>query len=402
MPLLLLPQLLNGQCTTLICAQNVQFSLGNDCTGSVNAVNMIQNYWSCQGPLTLTYYDVWGSPLGSTLTSAQLGQTVSVHVKHNWTNLTCWGTVYVKDGKKPTITTVNQTLNCTEDSSPAALDPPSVTDKCSPASAITLSHQDTVIDFGCGYTGFAGYFAPSNWQTCLTNTGDGGVDVSGAPNSVLVEGANSSPISNTSSYVTRFKIVIPTEGYVSFDWSSFGGSSFSNEGFYLTINNWCILLSGDTTQSGSYTTGLLHPGDVLSFEQSSNGSANANSTTISSFHFSTLAWKVIQRKWSATDEWGNTAIKTQVITLNRTQLSQVFFPKNRDGIQAPMLPCGATASDPAAAPSDRGSHHLTPAHGPTTASSAEACQHGRSAVHAVVRMVVSIRWRRSDGVDQMA
>ena len=63
--LLLLPQLASGQCTTLICAQNVQFSLGNDCTGSVNAVNMIQNYWSCQGPLTLTYYDVWGSPLGT-------------------------------------------------------------------------------------------------------------------------------------------------------------------------------------------------------------------------------------------------------------------------------------------------------------------------------------------------
>lgn len=342
----LLPQFVTGQCTTLVCAQNVQFSLGNDCTGSVNPVNMLANYWSCQGPLTLSYYDAGGNPLGPTLTSAQLGQTVNVHVKHTWTGLTCWGTVYVKDGKKPTLSTANLTLNCTGDTSATALDPPLVTDNCSASSHISLSHQDTVLDFGCGYDGFAGYFDPSNWTVCTTNNGDGGVDVTGAPNSVLVEGANSSPISSTASYVTRFKIVIPTEGFVSFDWSSFGGSSFSNEGIYLTINNWCIRLSNDTTQMGSYTTGILHPGDVLSFEQTSNGSANANSTLFSNFHFSTLAWKVIQRKWMATDEWGNTATQVQTITLTRTQLSQVHFPPNRDGIQAPMLPCGANASDP--------------------------------------------------------
>ncbi|MBI1224233.1 MAG: T9SS type A sorting domain-containing protein [Bacteroidetes bacterium] len=342
----LLPQLANGQCTSLVCAQNVQFSLDNNCSGSVNPVSMLANYWSCQGPLTLSYYDAGGNSLGSTLTSAQLGHTVNVQVTHTWTGLTCWGTVYVKDGKKPTISTTNLTLNCTEDTSATALDPPLVADNCSPTSHITLSHQDTVIDFGCGYDGFAGYFAPNNWNVCLTNTGDGGVDVTGAPNSVLVEGANSSPISTTASYVTRFKIVIPTEGYVSFDWSSFGGSSFTNEGIYLTINNWCIRLSSDTLQSGTYTTGLLQPGDVLSFEQTSNGNANANSTIFSNFHFSSLAWKVIQRKWTATDEWGNTATKVQTITLNRTQLSQVHFPPNRDGVQAPMLPCGSNASDP--------------------------------------------------------
>ncbi len=102
--LLLLPQFVTGQCTTLICAQNVQFSLDNNCSGSVNPVNMLANYWSCQGPLTLSYFDAGNNPLGPTLSSAQLGTTVNVLVKHNWTNLTCWGTVYVKDGKKPTIT----------------------------------------------------------------------------------------------------------------------------------------------------------------------------------------------------------------------------------------------------------------------------------------------------------
>ena len=340
--LLLIPQLIKGQCYTLICNQDVQLPLGNDCTGSVNPYYIIQNNWSCQGPMTMQYFDAAGNTVGNTVTSDYLGQTLSVHVTHNWTGLDCWGTVYVTDKKKPVISTDNFTLNCTDDPSVAALGEPTVTDNCS--STVIVSHQDTVIDFGCGYTGFAGYFDPSNWTVCLPNTGDGGVDVTGAPNSVLVEGAGNSPLSLTPRYVTRFKIVIPTEGFVSFDWSSFGGSSFNVDAFYLTINNWCIQLSNDTIQSGSYTTGLLHPGDVLSFEQTSDGNADVVNTLISNFHFHTLAWKVIHRKWTATDEWGNTAVKTQVITLTRAMLSQVVFPPSHDGIEAPVLACGAAAN----------------------------------------------------------
>lgn len=330
----------------MICLQNVNLSLGNDCTGSVNPSYIIQNSWTCQGPMTMTYYDAQGNVIGNMLNSTHLGQTVSVHVKHNFTGVTCWGSVYVKDGKKPVITVANETLNCTEDPSPAVLAQPTVTDNCSAANQVTLSHQDTVLDFGCGYTGFSGYFAPNNWSICHASNGDGGVDVTGAPNSVLVEGANSSSSISTPSYITKFKIVVPTEGYVTFDWSSVGGSSFTTEAFYLTINNWCIRLSSDTLQLGTYTTGLLQPGDVLSFEQASNGGINANSTTVSNFHFTTLAWKVIQRKWTATDAFGNVATKVQTITLNRAALTQIKFPPNRDGVAAPMLACGANTTAP--------------------------------------------------------
>lgn len=339
--LLLVPQLIKGQCYTLICNQNVELALGNDCTGSVNPHFIIQNNWSCQGPMTMKYYDTNGNFIGNVVTGNYLGQTLQVHVKHNWTGLTCWGSVYVVDKKKPSIQTNSITLNCTEDASVAALGGPTVSDNCS--SNITVSHQDSVIDFGCGYTGFTGYFDPSNWTVCLPNTGDGGVDVTGAPNSVLVEGASNSPQTISPCYVTRFKIVIPAEGYVSFDWSSFGGSSFNIDAFYLTINNWCVQLTNDSIQSGSFTTGLLQPGDVLSFEQTSDGNANAVNTLISNFHFHTLAWKVIQRTWTAVDEWNNTTTKNQFITLKRALLSQVVFPPDLDGIQAPMLPCGAVA-----------------------------------------------------------
>ena len=338
----LLPIVVKGQCNELICNQNVEVKLNADCLGDANPYFMLANYWSCTGPTTNEYFDAFGTPLpNNEVNGNQLGQTITVHITHDWSGHDCWGSIKVVDRRKPTIEIDHVTLNCTEDTSVPAVGEPTAYDNCS--NDVSLSHQDSVIDFGCGYTGFAGYFDPSNWDVCLTNNGDGGVDVTGAPDSVLVEGADSSPFSNSPKYVTKFKIVIPTEGYVSFDWSSFGGSYFNSQGFYLTINNWCIQLTDDSIQSGSYTTGLLQPGDILSFEQMSDGDANAVHTFISNFHFHSLAWKVIHRIWTATDDYGNTRQYTQVITQNRAVLSQIVFPPDRDGVNAPMLNCGNVA-----------------------------------------------------------
>lgn len=337
----LLPNFVSGQCYELICNQNVPLKLDATCTGSVNPHFIISNNWSCQGPMDMEYFDAWGTPVGNIVDESYIGQTLDVHVTHNWTGLTCWGTVQVVDVRKPEISFDHVTLNCSEDPSVAAVGTPTATDNCS--EVIAFTHQDSVIDFGCGYTGFAGYFAPENWEVCLPNTGDGGVDVSGAPGQVSVEGADSSPQASSPPQVTRFKIEIPTEGYVSFDWSSTGGPHFDNEGFYLTINNWCVQITTDSVQGGSYTTGLLQPGDILSFEQMSNGDAASVNTVVSNFHFHTAAWKVIHRRWAATDEHGNTRYATQVITLNRATLAHVQFPPDRDGISAPMLDCGAAA-----------------------------------------------------------
>ncbi|MEO1258085.1 MAG: hypothetical protein AAFZ15_04785 [Bacteroidota bacterium] len=337
-----LPIVLKGQCNELICNQNVEVKLDADCTGEANEYFMLANYWSCTGPATMEYFDASGAPIpNNELNGAHIGQTISVHMTHDWSGHDCWGSIVVVDKRKPTIEIDHVTLNCTEDTSVPAVGEPTVYDNCS--STVSVTHADSLISFGCGYTGFAGYFDPSNWDVCLINNGDGGVDVTGAPDNILVEGASNSPLSTSPKYITKFKIAIPTEGYVSFDWSSFGGSSFDPQGFYLTINNWCIQLTTDSVQSGSYTTGLLHPGDILSFEQLSDGDADAIHTLISNFQFHTLAWKVIHRTWSATDEQGNTRLFTQVITQERAALSQVQFPPDRDGVAAPMLTCGAMA-----------------------------------------------------------
>ena len=339
---LLMPNLVAAQCNELICNQGIEVKLDSDCIGEANEYYIIANYWSCIGPATMEYFDELGVPIpNNLLNAAHIGQDINVHVTHEWSGHDCWATINVIDKKKPTIEIDHVSVNCTEDTDVASVGEPTVFDNCS--NNITVTHADSLINFGCGYTGFAGYFDPSNWTECLVNNGDGGVDVTGAPGQILVEGADNSPLSTAPKYITKYKIVIPTEGYVSFDWSSFGGSLFNSHGFYLTINNWCVQITNDTVQSGSYTTVLLQPGDVLSFEQVSDGDANAVHTLVSNFHFHTLAWKVIHRTWSATDEWGNTRQFTQVITKERAALSQVMFPPDRDGVASPMLACGAMA-----------------------------------------------------------
>lgn len=338
------PHFVKGQCYSLLCNQGVELKLDDQCEGSVNPYFIIANNWSCQGPMVMTYFDASGDTIGHLVNGDYIGQTLTVHVQHTWTGLTCEGSVVVKDKKGPHITVQDTVLNCDGDPGVAALGEPAATDNCSAVASLT--HQDSVIDFGCGYTGFDGYFAPDNWSVCLPNTVDGGVDVTGAPETMLVEGASNSPLSLTPRYVTRFKIVIPAEGNVRFDWSSFGGSSFNIDAFYLTINNWCVQLTNDSIQSGSFTTGLLHPGDVLSFEQHSDGNADVVNTLISNFHFQTAARKVIHRYWTAEDESGNTTVKTQVVTIKRALLSQVVFPPDFDGSQMPPLPC-TDSPDPA-------------------------------------------------------
>lgn len=339
---LLMPNVAFNQCNELICNQGIEVKLDSDCIGEANEYYIIANYWSCMGPASMEYFDELGVPiLNNELNATHIGQDINVHVTHDWSGHNCWGTISVLDKKKPTIEIDHVSMNCTEDTGVPAVGEPAVYDNCS--NDITVTHADSLISFGCGYTGFAGYFDPSNWTECLINDGDGGVDVTGAPGQILVEGADSSPLSTAPKYITKYKIVIPTEGYVSFDWSSFGGSLFNTHGFYLTINNWCVQITNDTVQGGTYTTGLLEPGDVLSFEQVSDGNADAVHTIVSNFHFHTLAWKVIHRTWSATDEYGNTRQYTQVITQERAALSQVMFPPDRDGVAAPMLACGAMA-----------------------------------------------------------
>ncbi|MBK8562388.1 MAG: HYR domain-containing protein [Saprospiraceae bacterium] len=49
----------------------------------------------------------------------------------------------------------------------------------------------------------------------------------------------------------------------------------------------------------------------------------------------------VRRTWTATDEYGNTTMCLQHIFMKKAVLANVEFPKHRDGVQLPVLECGA-------------------------------------------------------------
>jgi hypothetical protein len=203
-----------------------------------------------------------------------------------------------------------------------------------------LSHEDQYIELGSAAKGFTGYFAPARWEATKI-IGDGGVDVTGALNTLLVEGANNALVRVAAGGFAQFNIVIPAQGYVTFDWRNIGGSKFFNQSFVLLHND----MPAEINESeGQYFSPLFFPGDTFGFLLDTEGSEDLN-VDISDFRFLTNAIGVVERKWTATDEAGNTGVATQLITIERPSLADVIFPWNYDDNEAPALKTG-TSSNP--------------------------------------------------------
>ena len=333
---------LSAQCFELECHQNVPLQLGANCTADINGYFIVSNNFSCGGPTDNLYFTPDGDLIGDSVTGDFIGMTLPVLVTHTFTGVQGWGSVVVQDGTGPTIECENISVSCAADVSPAAIGIPAIYDNCG---EVTDSyHQDELIDFGCGMTGFSGYFDPDNWTECYIATGDGTFITDGAPDSITLVGVDNAYSPSITSYVIQYKITVPTSGYVTFDWCSYGGNQDNADPSYLTVNDVCVQLNVDSLQCGSFTTWALEPGDILSFEQGSNGDANTVSTTISNFTFVNNALQVINRTWTATDNSGNVRSCTQVITRERAGIDQVVFPQNFDGNEQPALACGADFS----------------------------------------------------------
>ena len=184
----------------------------------------------------------------------------------------------------------------------------------------TSSFQEAVIELGCNFHGFSGYFTPSNWLVSKIK-GDGGVDVTGAPNAILVEGANSTSVKVALKEMAIFKIVIPAEGYVSFDWRTIGGSKFLKKDFSILINNQ-LAWSGE--DGASFFSDLLQPGDVFALQL--NGMQGAFSIQLNQFEFLTNAMGVLKREWIS--ELHSQPI-FQFVTIEKPSITDVIFPEDQ-------------------------------------------------------------------------
>ena len=122
----------------------------------------------------------------------------------------------------------------------------------------TYTFSDTIQHFSLQqqFEAWPYYFHWNNWVIDIAKSlGDGGVDVTGAPNSELVEGANQVLVNVTHSSLLRLSIAIPAEGYLTFDLHQIGGSNIY---YQFVVNNKLVKPRGR-----SLITPLLHENDSI-------------------------------------------------------------------------------------------------------------------------------------------
>lgn len=225
----------------------------------------------------------------------------------------------------------HQRLGCLEQAVPL---PPVAAPGSVPIAS--LLYQDEYFELGCMVSGFQGYFAPSRWDGHQLY-GDCGVDVTGAPNSVLVEGANSASVELVpNGHTASSGIVVPATGYIKFDWGYIGGSTFSELTFFhISVNGQLVEAVSDVACSNTFFSGLLRAGDRIEIHAGADGIAPE--VRLSAFEFISNSMGVYERTWTATGNDGRSACFLQYVSVKKPDLGTVLFPDDFDGGQQPIL-----------------------------------------------------------------
>ncbi|MCB9339844.1 MAG: HYR domain-containing protein [Lewinellaceae bacterium] len=120
--------------TTLVCNDNVQVSLSEDCVDTLNADQILEGgpYGCYLTRYTVNLLSPTGGMLPGIVNASHIGKTITVKVTDVVTLNTCWGTIHVEDKLAPNIECRDITIPCTEDPNN-----PSDPDLLQPAPGIT-------------------------------------------------------------------------------------------------------------------------------------------------------------------------------------------------------------------------------------------------------------------------
>lgn len=199
----------------------------------------------------------------------------------------------------------------------------------------TYTYQDEYFTLDCTSNGFKDYFALSRWEQRDHRYGDGGVDVTGAPNSVLVEGANSASIVLAPGSQAAYELAIPADGFVKFDWSYVGGSSFSHATFEIAINGQLVDELTVGQYSNTFFSSILSVGDRLQLLVAA--ADEGFSIRLDNLEFFSNALGVVERTWQAWEGDAEIGVFKQYISLEKPDFSHLLFPSDYDGLSAPIL-----------------------------------------------------------------
>ena len=218
-------------------------------------------------------------------------------------------------GKRCDITLSGERFSMITWTDHPAVVPPQVQSTCN--QPVNLQYSDTYFPIGCRSAGLEGYFAPARWAQVKT-IGDGGVDVTGVPKSVPVEGAGTAHREVGNLNGTQFTIVAPADGYFSFRMRTLGGSNHLEQPVAILVDGQPALF---------YEPDIFSPfvrqGDTFTLEFPNAGDELAQH--IEGFQFITDAVGVVQRDWTASTDLATGNFR-QLYALTKPTLAEVVLP----------------------------------------------------------------------------
>lgn len=219
------------------------------------------------------------------------------------------------------VTPNHLAVNCLDQIALSALPHPQVQDISGQMAG--LSAEDQYFSLASASQKWTDYFAVSRWEIAKIK-GDGGVDVTGAPNAILVEGANSALVSVNAESIVQFNIVIPADGFISLDYENFGGSNLLNQVFSV---NAAGAVKVQKAAKAKLFSPALRRGDVLAlhFDNAANVPMEVR---LSSLRFYTNAAGVWERRWTAGNTKGESIGFSQLITVEKATIADVLFPED--------------------------------------------------------------------------
>lgn len=215
---------------------------------------------------------------------------------------------------EPKFAVKHQTIHCLEELEAEPKMIPSVYSDCGKISE--FYNTDEYYSLGCGNEGFNGWFKANRWAYTKIQ-GDGGVDVTGAPSVLLVEGANKALVEVVPGGSFSLEILIPADGFITFDWSMIGGSNLT---FTVQYGD-----QVDNNPDHYFSSTRLKAGDSFTFRFKNPGEM-AGKINFSHFQFFTDVTTILERTWHAVDQYGNQGSAVQFIGIKGINHNQIIMP----------------------------------------------------------------------------
>lgn len=372
--------------TSISCNDEVQISLGDDCTAVVTPDQVLEgNLYSCYDDYTVEITDEYGNKYGDMITESNIGQTLTVTV-YNQAGNSCWGKIVIEDKGPAPLDCQDVYTTCTGSTDPgspvstmvtfaAEIEDPIITDDEERSYTFdipvfglvgsTVTDVNMVLDIDHTHVGdiTATLSAPDGTSVALISAGDANCE--GENMKVTFD---DEAMYTYDDYTSACEASIPAiQGAYQADGllSTFDGID-PNGTWKITISD---MYEGDGGEINKLNLVISQTGATVSFPTTNPvsffrtgpnqfevegidpcGSVTAVYADNEVDQPCTSQYsKIISRSWFVEDEQGNTSTPCiQNIYVFRNDLSTLEFPPNYDGLQLPALSCtqwGETVPD---------------------------------------------------------